>query len=54
VRTTLENLVAKNQAQRTKQGSSVYYAAPNANEETAAPAPGEEQAEYEPSGGSTF
>jgi hypothetical protein len=28
VRTTLEILVAKNQAQRTKQGSSVYYAAP--------------------------
>ncbi|MER7578199.1 hypothetical protein [Streptomyces sp. NPDC126514] len=28
VRTTLENLVAKNQAQRTKQGPSVYYTAP--------------------------
>ncbi|GGT01109.1 hypothetical protein [Streptomyces chromofuscus] len=27
VRTTLENLVAKNQAQRTKQGSSVFYTA---------------------------
>ncbi|MEU6497090.1 hypothetical protein ABZ890_43180 [Streptomyces sp. NPDC046984] len=27
VRTTLENLVAKSQAQRTKQGSSVYYTA---------------------------
>ncbi|MGW0633919.1 hypothetical protein [Streptomyces sp. NPDC002758] len=36
VRTTLENLVAKNQAQRTKQGSSVYYTAPNAAGQTAA------------------
>ncbi|MEU6655721.1 BlaI/MecI/CopY family transcriptional regulator [Streptomyces sp. NPDC046900] len=36
VRTTLENLVAKNQAQRTKQGSSVYYTAPTAAEQTAA------------------
>ncbi|MGW0633209.1 BlaI/MecI/CopY family transcriptional regulator [Streptomyces sp. NPDC002758] len=35
VRTTLENLVAKNQAQRTKQGSSVYYTAPNTAEQTA-------------------
>ncbi|OAH11720.1 hypothetical protein STSP_48890 [Streptomyces jeddahensis] len=32
VRTTLEGLVAKNQAQRTKQGASVYYTAPNAAE----------------------
>jgi hypothetical protein len=38
VRTTLENLVAKNQAQRTKQGSSVYYTAPNPVEQTAAQA----------------
>ncbi|AEM84205.1 hypothetical protein [Streptomyces violaceusniger] len=30
VRTTLENLVAKNQAQRTKQGASVFYTAPEA------------------------
>ncbi|MEU6654022.1 hypothetical protein ABZ904_32460 [Streptomyces sp. NPDC046900] len=45
VRTTLEGLVAKNQAQRTKQGSSVYYTAPHVNEETAAPVLGEEQAE---------
>ncbi|WP_373688998.1 hypothetical protein [Streptomyces sp. Rer75] len=30
VRTTLENLVAKNQAQRTKQGSSVFYTAAEA------------------------
>ncbi|MDT0615827.1 hypothetical protein [Streptomyces lancefieldiae] len=32
VRTTLEGLVAKNQAQRTKQGSSVYYTATDAPE----------------------
>ncbi|MFD4260110.1 hypothetical protein ACFWR9_21440 [Streptomyces sp. NPDC058534] len=32
VRTTLEGLVAKNQAQRTKQGSSVYYTATDASE----------------------
>ncbi|MGW9026502.1 BlaI/MecI/CopY family transcriptional regulator [Streptomyces sp. NPDC055722] len=38
VRTTLENLVAKNQAQRAKQGSSVYYTAPNAAEQTASQA----------------
>ncbi|WP_159323781.1 hypothetical protein [Streptomyces tendae] len=37
VRTTLEGLVAKNQAQRTKQGTSVYYTA------TDAAAPGREQ-----------
>ncbi|WP_406191656.1 MULTISPECIES: hypothetical protein [unclassified Streptomyces] len=30
VRTTLENLVAKNQARRTKKGSSVFYSAPAA------------------------
>jgi len=29
VRTTLEGLVAKNQAQRTKQGKSVYYTTPD-------------------------
>ncbi|MFH8795912.1 hypothetical protein [Streptomyces sp. NPDC017941] len=34
VRTTLENLVAKNRAQRTKQGTSVFYTAPD---EAAAP-----------------
>ncbi|WP_340385725.1 hypothetical protein U5640_43025 [Streptomyces sp. SS7] len=34
VRTTLEGLVAKNQAQRTKQGTSVYYTTPD----TAVPA----------------
>ncbi|MEU1409893.1 BlaI/MecI/CopY family transcriptional regulator, partial [Streptomyces sp. NPDC005728] len=37
VRTTLENLVAKSLAQRTKQGSSVYYTAAPASEPTAAP-----------------
>jgi hypothetical protein len=35
VRTTLEGLVAKNQAQRTKQGASVFYIAPNAQAEQA-------------------
>ncbi|POX57228.1 hypothetical protein C3489_00445 [Streptomyces sp. Ru71] len=30
VRTTLESLVARNQAQRTKQGTSVFYTAPEA------------------------
>lgn len=38
VRTTLEGLVARNQAQRSKQGKSVFYTAPG----TAAPAPVEE------------
>ena len=38
VRTTLEGLVAKNQAQRTKQGSSVFYIAPGSAEQTATPA----------------
>lgn len=32
VRTTLEGLVAKSNAQRTRQGSSVYYTAPDAQE----------------------
>ncbi|MER6158211.1 hypothetical protein ABT147_22070 [Streptomyces sp. NPDC001868] len=32
VRTTLEGLVAKSNAQRTRQGSSVYYTAPDARE----------------------
>jgi len=39
VRLTLEGLVAKNQAQRTKQGTSVFYTAPDA----AAPAAAAEQ-----------
>ncbi|MGW2296469.1 hypothetical protein [Streptomyces violaceorubidus] len=40
VRTTLEGLVAKNQAQRTKQGTSVYYTATGAtpSEQQQAPA----------------
>ncbi|MFE4334426.1 BlaI/MecI/CopY family transcriptional regulator [Streptomyces sp. NPDC056831] len=36
VRTTLEGLVAKSQAQRTKQGSSVFYTATAASEAAAA------------------
>ncbi|WP_180685599.1 hypothetical protein [Streptomyces gossypiisoli] len=36
VRVTLEGLVAKSQARRTKQGSSVYYTAPDAPEATTA------------------
>ncbi|MFD9865532.1 hypothetical protein [Streptomyces alboflavus] len=35
VRTTLENLVAKNRAQRSKQGTSVFYTAPEAPAYTA-------------------
>ncbi|MFE0420353.1 hypothetical protein [Streptomyces tendae] len=42
VRNTLEGLVAKQQAQRTKQGSSVYYTAITAQEPSAAPEPGTE------------
>ncbi|MEU6549126.1 hypothetical protein ABZ915_02410 [Streptomyces sp. NPDC046915] len=38
VRSTLENLVARNQAQRSKQGTSVYYTATEAAPETKAPA----------------
>ncbi|MFE0332500.1 hypothetical protein ACFW08_38080 [Streptomyces sp. NPDC058960] len=45
VRTTLEGLVAKNQAQRTKQGSSVFYTAPSAAEQTATPANDEQSSE---------
>jgi hypothetical protein len=37
VRTTLEGLVARNQAQRTKQGSSVFYTSPDASEPAAQP-----------------
>ncbi|PZH18676.1 hypothetical protein C1I97_03600 [Streptomyces sp. NTH33] len=43
VRSTLEGLVAKGQAQRTKQGTSVFY--------TASAAPEQEQAQPEPAGG---
>ncbi|MFV5997980.1 hypothetical protein ACNPQM_37810, partial [Streptomyces sp. NPDC056231] len=35
VRTTLEGLVAKSQAQRTKQGSSVFYTAADVSEPVA-------------------
>jgi hypothetical protein len=35
VRTTLEGLVARNQAQRTKQGASVFYTSPDASEPAA-------------------
>jgi hypothetical protein len=35
VRTTLEGLVAKNQAQRAKQGTSVFYTAPHTAEQAA-------------------
>ncbi|MEU2711425.1 hypothetical protein [Streptomyces sp. NPDC007205] len=36
IRTTLENLVARNGAQRTKQGSSVFYTLPTGSEPAAA------------------
>ncbi|MEU6508943.1 hypothetical protein [Streptomyces sp. NPDC046942] len=39
IRTTLENLVARNGAQRTKQGTSVFYTVPAAAEPTAASEP---------------
>jgi hypothetical protein len=45
VRTTLEGLVAKNQAQRTKQGRSVSYTAPKAAEQTTAASQDEALAE---------
>ncbi|MFB7460742.1 hypothetical protein [Streptomyces sp. NPDC056188] len=38
VRTTLENLVARSQAQRSKQGTSVFYTAPHTPESETAPA----------------
>ncbi|MYV46706.1 hypothetical protein [Streptomyces sp. SID2888] len=41
VRTTLEGLVAKNQAQRTKQGTSVFYTSPSDAGQTANPVQGE-------------
>ncbi|MFD3502545.1 hypothetical protein ACFWWT_27870 [Streptomyces sp. NPDC058676] len=37
VRTTLEGLVARTQAQRSKQGASVYYTAPDAAEQASSP-----------------
>jgi hypothetical protein len=45
VRTTLEGLVAKNQAQRTRQGRSIFYTTP----QTAEPAPDDEAAAQQPS-----
>ncbi|QFQ95038.1 hypothetical protein F9278_01215 [Streptomyces phaeolivaceus] len=49
VRTTLEGLVAKSNAQRTRQGSSVYYTAPDPQEPaTPLQAPSESQSEPEP------
>ncbi|MEU9157797.1 hypothetical protein AB0D59_46535 [Streptomyces sp. NPDC048417] len=47
VRTTVENLVAKGQAQRTKQGRSVYYTSPDASQPTPS-APAESQQEAQP------
>ncbi|MEJ8673067.1 hypothetical protein WKI71_45655 [Streptomyces sp. MS1.AVA.1] len=44
VRTTLEGLVAKSQAQRTKQGSSVFYTAPDPAQPAPA-SPSESQSE---------
>ncbi|MGI5041680.1 hypothetical protein ACM9HB_35195, partial [Streptomyces sp. JAC128] len=46
VRTTVEGLVAKSHAQRTKQGSSVYYTTTNTPEPaTPATAPADDKAE---------
>jgi hypothetical protein len=41
VRGALENLVARNRAQRTKQGSSVFYSIPSARRETVGAEPAE-------------
>lgn len=43
VRTTLEGLVAKNHAQRSKQGASVFYTAPHTAGQTPTPVQGESQ-----------
>ena len=49
VRTTLENLVARGQAQRTKQGSSVYYIAPDTRRPTpSSPTDSQQQEEAQP------
>lgn len=48
VRTTLEGLVAKSNAQRSRQGSSVYYTAPDAPEPTV---PSQAEAEPVPANG---
>jgi hypothetical protein len=50
VRTTLEGLVARNQAQRTKQGTSVYYTAPDAPEPKRAEQPEQEQKQEQEAG----
>ncbi|WP_055468694.1 hypothetical protein [Streptomyces ardesiacus] len=49
VRTTLEGLVARNQAQRTKQGTSVYYTATEAPAPAPAPAQQKDTAAEAPS-----
>ncbi|MGW2721819.1 BlaI/MecI/CopY family transcriptional regulator [Streptomyces sp. NPDC001492] len=49
VRTTLENLVAKGKAQRTKQGNSVYYIAPDTRRSTpSSPTESQQQEEAQP------
>ncbi|GAA3078775.1 hypothetical protein [Streptomyces glomeratus] len=48
VRTTLEGLVAKNLAKRTKQGASVFYTAPDTVEQRSAPLKDEEQSGQAP------
>lgn len=45
VRTTLEGLVARNQAQRVKQGNSVFYTSPDAGEPAARPEDGPQQSD---------
>ncbi|MFM9701146.1 BlaI/MecI/CopY family transcriptional regulator, partial [Streptomyces europaeiscabiei] len=45
VRTTVEGLVAKSHAQRTKQGSSVYYTATGTEPAATTPAPAQDQPE---------
>ncbi|MGP4088011.1 hypothetical protein [Streptomyces sp. KR55] len=47
VRTTLENLVAKGQAQRSKQGTSVFYTAPDTPDQTSK-APSSKQSADQP------
>ncbi|MFJ9588658.1 hypothetical protein [Streptomyces acidicola] len=50
VRVTLEGLVAKSHAQRTKQGSSVYYTAPHTQEPATPP---QDEAEAQPAQATT-
>ncbi|MEU6546208.1 hypothetical protein [Streptomyces sp. NPDC046859] len=47
VRSTLEGLVARNQAHRSKQGRSVFYTVPDASEPSAPSAPAERSPEEE-------